>query len=59
MTARFQRINTIFDRALELPESERAAYLDAACAGDSELRRELARLLSAHLRASGFIAEWS
>jgi eukaryotic-like serine/threonine-protein kinase len=54
MTTRFQRINTIFDRALELPESERAAYLDEACAGDSELRRDVGRLLDAHLRASGF-----
>ena len=55
MTTRWQRINTVFDRALELPEAERAAYLDEACAGDSELRREVARLLDSHLRASGFI----
>ena len=55
MTTRFQRINTIFDRALELPEAERAAYLDEACAGDASLRAEVIRLLDAHLRASGFI----
>jgi serine/threonine-protein kinase len=55
MTTRFQRINSIFDRALELPDGERAAYLDEACAGDAALRAEIARLLDAHERASRFI----
>jgi len=36
----------LFNDALERPPSERAAFLDAACAGDPALREELARLLA-------------
>ncbi len=57
MTDRWQRINAIFDGALDLPEAGRAAYLDEACAGDPELRLEVTRLLDAHFRTSGFIEE--
>jgi serine/threonine protein kinase len=35
------------DRALAMPDSERAAYLDRACAGDSSLRSELESLIRA------------
>ncbi len=55
MSTRWQRVNDVFDRALEIPEDGRAAYLDSACAGDPELRLEVTRLLGAHARASGFI----
>jgi len=40
---------TIFAAALELPDdAERAAFLDTACRGDDELRREIELLLAAH-----------
>lgn len=41
--------------ALEHPAGERNAFLDAACAGEPVLRAEVASLLSAHLRAEGFL----
>lgn len=55
MTTRWRRINALFDRALELAEADRAAFLEGACAGDPQLLLEVTRLLGAHLRASGFI----
>lgn len=42
---RFQRIQDLFDRARELGEVERAAFLDEACGGDASLREEAQRLL--------------
>lgn len=47
---------TIFIEALELRDaSERAAFLDRACAGDAALRGRLERLLAVHERAGGFM----
>ncbi len=45
---------TIFAAALALPPEERTAYLDQACGGDTELRRRVEVLLSAHA-ASEFL----
>jgi hypothetical protein len=39
---------TLFHLALEKPAGERAAFLEAACAGDEVLRRRLEALLRAH-----------
>ena len=39
------RAEKLFERALELPAAERDAYLDAACEGEPDLRRELSALL--------------
>lgn len=55
MTTRWDKINAIFDRALDLHEAEREAFLDEACGEDVEMRREAARLLAAHARAGAFI----
>ena len=41
-----QRAKEIFLDALDRPASERAAFLDEACAGDAELREEIESLLS-------------
>jgi non-specific serine/threonine protein kinase/serine/threonine-protein kinase len=41
--------------ALERPSSSRAAYLDEACAGDTELRAEVESLLASHEEAGEFI----
>ncbi len=43
---RWRRIEALFDQALERPESERSGFLDDACAGEPELRREVADLLA-------------
>lgn len=45
---RWQQIDQLLDEALECPSSDRAAFLDAACAGDTELRHEVESLLAAH-----------
>jgi hypothetical protein len=42
---RFSRIEQIYHKALERPESERPAFLAQACAGDSALRSEVEILL--------------
>lgn len=43
---RWQEIDRIFAQALELEPSSRAAYLEAACAGDADLRRQVESLLT-------------
>jgi predicted ATPase/serine/threonine protein kinase len=45
-------IDYLLQGALERDLSERAAFLDRACAGDDELRREIDSLLATHQRAS-------
>ena len=46
----------LFSAALELPASERAAYLDKACADDPALRLRLEDLLRVHEEALPFLA---
>src|SRR5437667_3381635 len=48
MTDRPKNARDIFLAAVERPAAERAAFLDAACAGDAELRRRVEALLHAH-----------
>jgi len=43
--------------SLPLDPAARAAYLDAACKGDSELRSRVERLLAAESRAGNFLRE--
>jgi serine/threonine protein kinase/Flp pilus assembly protein TadD len=47
----------LYHAALERAPAERAAFLDAACAADPTLRREVESLLQAHQQADGFLAE--
>ena len=54
-TERWQEIDRLFDAVLECEPAERASFLDAACASDYELRREVESLLAAHDRAEKFI----
>src|SRR5262249_52415457 len=50
------KVEVVFFAALEKDSpGERAAYLDEACAGDSELRRGGERLLSAHGEVGSFL----
>jgi Tol biopolymer transport system component/predicted Ser/Thr protein kinase len=52
---RFQQVDELFAAALDTGLAERAALLDAACAGDAELRAEVESLLAAHESAGNFI----
>src|SRR2546421_6335463 len=55
MTTRWQQIKEIFYSALERAPGERSAYLQAACAHDESLRREVEALITAHEREGSFI----
>src|SRR5688572_24211363 len=48
MTDSPKNARDIFLAAVERSTDERAAFLDAACAGDAELRRRVEALLRAH-----------
>jgi eukaryotic-like serine/threonine-protein kinase len=45
----------VFTEALQLPAGQRAAYLDLACGGDSELRRKVEVLLAGHAEVGDFL----
>jgi len=47
-----QRVRQLFDEALERPEAERLAFLQAACAGNPEVFGQVAQLLAAHEEAA-------
>jgi non-specific serine/threonine protein kinase/serine/threonine-protein kinase len=55
-TPDWQRAKEVFGAALTLASEERAAFLDEACGGDGELRREVDQLLAAHDAAGGFLS---
>ena len=46
---------TLFHEALAQPPAERATFLDAACAGQPELRAAVAALLAAREASDGFL----
>jgi serine/threonine protein kinase len=48
----YRRMSELFDQLRELPEHRHAAALDAACAGDAELRAQVLRLLAADRQAN-------
>ena len=48
-------LGELFERALDLPPEERDAFLDVACAGRPELRRELRSLLDSEETAPQFL----
>jgi len=52
----WQRLQTIFDEAVDLDPRERAAYLDEACRDNDDLRGEVLSLLEADDNAS---ADWN
>jgi WD40 repeat protein/serine/threonine protein kinase len=45
----------IFDGAIELPEEQRGAFVEKACAGDAPLRQRVEALLRAHEGAGTFM----
>ena len=52
MCADIDRVDMLFEAALELPHEERCAFLDQQCGTENHLRIEVDRLLDAH-RAAG------
>ncbi len=52
---RWQQIEQIYFSALDLSAAERDAYLDTACAGNVELRREVEALLVSENQADDFL----
>ena len=51
------RIEQLFQSALDLAPEQRSGFLDEGCAGDEELRREVDSLLAAHHQAGDFIED--
>jgi WD40 repeat protein/serine/threonine protein kinase len=52
---RWQQVDKIFQLAMDLEGSPRAAFLDEACAGDPDLRREVESLLASYAQAPSFL----
>lgn len=52
---RWQKIDELFEAALEREPRERAAFLDKACGSDQQLRREVEKLLRIDEQATEFI----
>ncbi len=53
---RWQQVDKLLERALECEPSQRVAFLDEACAGNTELRQEVEALLDAHQQAATFLS---
>jgi serine/threonine-protein kinase len=53
----WQRIEQLFESALQLAPEERDSFLDEACGGDQALRAEVDSLLAAAPEAKGFFEE--
>src|SRR4051812_4342467 len=52
---RWQQLDELFHSALKRKPEERTAFLDAACAGDECLRKQVEALLASHEEAASFI----
>jgi serine/threonine protein kinase len=52
---RWKQVDELLEAALEYPATKRASFLDRACAGDEELRREVESLLLSDEQAEAFI----
>ena len=53
----WNRIASIFDRAVDVRVQDRAALLDQLCGSDETIRREVEGMLEAHERSPGLMAE--
>ena len=52
---RWERIEDLLQRALDLEPSERSAFLDQACGSDQDLRLEIEELLCKETEAQSFL----
>jgi Tol biopolymer transport system component len=55
----WDRLQSLFHAALELPAAERVAFLECACASDTDLRREVEGLLAADARSACDFEHWA
>ena len=55
MDERFKRIEELYHAALEREPDMRESFVEEACAGDDDLRRELTSLLTHHDREPSFL----
>src|SRR5215813_6337916 len=53
---RWQRVKEVFHEALAGAPEARQAFLDRACDGDTELRREVESLLASHQEGGHFLS---
>jgi tetratricopeptide (TPR) repeat protein/TolB-like protein len=53
----WHRVQDLFHQALERDAATRADYIEQACQGDADLRREVESLIAAHGRLGSFIEE--
>lgn len=53
----WHRVEALLDAVLDLPPEQRSAYLDAACADDPTLRREVESLLALETQAQARLGE--
>ncbi len=54
---RWQKVKALFDVAQEIPSAKREKFLDKACAGDVDLRREVENLLSSFENPTSFMEQ--
>jgi serine/threonine protein kinase len=54
---RWQKIDELYQAALDQESSQRASFLSQACAGDTALLREVESLIASHEQAGNFIVE--
>ncbi|MHC5012853.1 MAG: serine/threonine-protein kinase, partial [Planctomycetota bacterium] len=52
-----KRLESLFGRALDLPEAERQAFADRACASDGDLRERLLAMLAADAAEGAFLLD--
>jgi hypothetical protein len=52
---RWKQVNGVFCSALEREPGQRVVFLDEACAGDDELRKEVDSLIRYHEQTGSFI----
>lgn len=52
-----ERLGELFERAVAIPPGGRAAFLEAACGGDTGLYEELTSLLASHAEAPDFLSQ--
>jgi serine/threonine protein kinase len=55
MNASADRKIAVFTKAIQLAEQQRAAYLEHACGGDAELRRDVEALLQEYCQVGDFL----
>jgi eukaryotic-like serine/threonine-protein kinase len=53
---RYQKAGHLYHAVLEIEPEARAAFLEGACGGDAELRREVESLLAAHDKVGNYFA---